>query len=68
MQDLCAFAHASEVSVRENQRIRWRDVHGENKGEYASVFCIPLVYHWYKISINLGERYKISIGDVSISL
>ena len=32
MQALCAFAHASEVSVRENQRIRWRIVHGEIKG------------------------------------
>ena len=36
MQDLCAFAHASEVSMRENQRIRRRIVHGENKGN--SVF------------------------------
>jgi hypothetical protein len=48
MQALCAFAHALEVSVRENQRIRWRIVHGENKGEYATEFCIPLVYLWYK--------------------
>ena len=29
MQALCAFAHALEVSVRENQWIRWRDVHGD---------------------------------------
>ena len=44
MQALFAFAHAVEVIVHENQRIRWRIVHGENKGEYAPVFCIPLVY------------------------
>lgn len=36
MQDLCAFAHAVEVSVRENQRIRWRIVHGGYK--WNSVF------------------------------
>ena len=31
MQALCAFAHAAEVSVRENQWIRWRIVHGRDK-------------------------------------
>ena len=47
MQALCAFAHANEVSMRENQRIRWRIVHGERLGEYATEFCIPLVFLWY---------------------
>ena len=36
MQALCVFAHAVEVSARENQRIRWRIVHGIDKGN--SVF------------------------------
>lgn len=31
MQALCAFAHAVEVFVRENQRVRRRIVHSEGK-------------------------------------
>ena len=49
MQDLCVFAHALEVSVRENQRIRWRIVHGGDKGNKPPAFCVPLVYLWYRI-------------------
>ena len=49
-QDLCAFAHADEVSVRENQRIRRRNVHGGYKGNKPPAFCIPLVYLWYRIN------------------
>ena len=36
MQALFAFAHAVEVSARDNQRIRWQIVHGGDKGN--SVF------------------------------
>ena len=50
MQALCAFAHASEVSMRENQRIRWRIVHGGDKGNKSPAFCIPLVYLWSRIN------------------
>ena len=50
MQTLCAFAHASEVSMRENQRIRWRIVHGGDKGNKSPAFCIPLVYLWSRIN------------------
>ena len=31
MQALCAFAHAVEVFIRENQRVRRRIVHSEGK-------------------------------------
>ena len=51
MQDLCAFAHAAEVSVHENQWIRWRIVHGRDKGNKSPAFCIPLVYLWYRIRV-----------------
>ena len=50
MQVLCAFAHAINASVHENQRVRRRNVHGGDKGEYAPVFCLPLVYLWYRIN------------------
>ena len=50
MQALCAFAHAVEVIVRENQRIRRRIVHGGDKGNKSPAFCIPLVYLWYRIN------------------
>ena len=50
MQDLCAFAHASEVSMRENQRIRRWIVHGGDKGNKSPAFCIPLVYLWSRIN------------------
>ena len=50
MQDLFAFAHASEGCVRENQRIRWRIVHGGDKGNKSPAFCIPLVYLWSRIN------------------
>ena len=43
MQALCAFAHASEVSVRENQRIRWRIVHGGDM-HLATITPVPLRY------------------------
>ena len=49
MQALCAFAHAAEVNMRENQRIRRRIVHGGDKGNKPPAFCIPLVYLWYRI-------------------
>ena len=54
MQDLCAFAHAAEVSVHENQWIRWRIVHGRDKGNKSPAFCIPLVYLWYRINYFAG--------------
>ena len=44
MQALCAFAHAAEVSMRENQRIRRRIVHG---GDTCTMQCPegrPLIY------------------------
>ena len=40
MQALCAFAHAAEVNMRENQRIRRRIVHGGDKGNKPPAFCI----------------------------
>ena len=50
MQVLCVFAHAAEVSVLENQRIRWRIVHRRDKGNKPPAFCISLVYLWYRIN------------------
>ena len=43
MQVLCAFAHASEASVRENQRISWPIVHGGDM-HLATITPVPLRY------------------------
>ena len=59
MQALCAFAHASEASVRENQWIRWRIVHGGDKGNKPPAFCIPLV--GYRINFLRVRRKLIKI-------
>ena len=50
MQALCAFVHAINASVHENQWIRRRIVHGGDKGNKPPAFCIPLVYLWYRIN------------------
>ena len=43
MQALCAFAHAADVIVRENQWIRRRIVHGEDM-HLATITPAPLRY------------------------
>ena len=43
MQALFAFAHAVEVSARDNQRIRWQIVHGGDM-HLATITPVPLRY------------------------